>query len=282
MVEASAPASSANLGPGFDVLGLALDIRCRVVAARTDAWSVLHHGEERPRPGAGDAVLDGAVLAAGSDRPLALEVYNEVPVGKGLGSSAAAFAAGVLAGWRAVGESHPAERLFELVTEFEGHPDNAAATVYGGLVIATSAGVHRLPWNPRFRVVLAVPDDPYPTREARLVLPGVYPADAVVRTTARMGALVAGLMTGDEALLRDAGGDELHEAPRQRERPDVGALVEVARSAGAAHAAWSGAGPSVIAFVTADRVEPVVRALESRLGSAGTVSVPEIATEGAV
>lgn len=282
MAEASAPASSANLGPGFDTVGLALEIRCRVVARRADGWSVRHHGEERPRPEAGDAVLDGARLAVGGDRPLALDVHNEVQVGKGLGSSAAAFAAGVLAAWRAVGESHPAERLFELVTEFEGHPDNAAATVYGGLVIATSRSVHRLPWNPRFRLVLAVPHDSYPTKEARLVLPEAYPSDVVVRTNARMGALVAGLLTGDEALLREAGGDEIHEAPRQRERPDVGGLVDVARNAGAAHAAWSGAGPSVIAFVVADRVEAVSRALRDRMGEGGSVSNPTLATRGAV
>lgn len=283
MAEASAPASSANLGPGFDTLALALDIRCRVSAERSAAWSVRHHGAERPAPGAGDAVLDAARMAVGSDRPLALSVDNDVPVGRGLGSSAAAYAAGALAAWRAMGEEHPPEYLFELVTAFEGHPDNAAATVFGGLVLTTGDGrVHRLPWNPVFRLVVAVPDRPFATRDARAVLPASYPADAVVRSNGRVAALVAGMLTGDESVLVSAGGDEIHEEPRSRVRPDVAALVQAARSAGAAHAAWSGAGPSVLALVSEDHVDGVVDAFRRRLGGEGAVLLPAVATTGAV
>lgn len=283
MAEASAPASSANLGPGFDTLALALDIRCTVVAERASAWSVRHHGLERPAPDAGDAVLEAARIAVGTDRPLRLAVDNHVPVGRGLGSSAAAYAAGALAAWRAVGEEHPPESLFELVTAFEGHPDNAAATVFGGLVLTTGDGrVHRLPWNPVFRLIVAVPDRPFATREAREVLPVSYPADAVVRSNGRVAALVSGLLTGDESVLASAGGDEIHEEPRSRVRPDVAALVQAARSAGAAHAAWSGAGPSVLALATDDHVEGVVEAFRRRLEGEGRVLLPAVATSGAV
>lgn len=278
---ASAPASSANLGPGFDCLALALDIRCRVEAARASAWKVEHDGNQRHDGGEDDAVLAAAKKAVGEDTPLSLYVHNEIPIGRGLGSSAAAIAAGALAAWRAVGETHSRLRLFELVAAMEGHPDNAAAAVYGGLVLVAGSEPRRLPWNPVWRPVLAVPDERLATNHARTALPAAYPIDVVVRSVARTAGLVAGLLSGDAELLAVAAGDELHEEPRRRIRPDVAELIAVARSAGAAHAAWSGAGPSVIAIVAVDQVEPVAESLRRHLSGRGIVLAPEVATVGA-
>src|SRR5690606_3183491 len=108
------------------------------------------------------------------------------------------------------------------------------------------------------------------------------PTATVVRTIGRAGALVAGLLTGDAAMLRAAAGDEIHESPRGRVRPEVAKLIECARQAGAAHAAWSGAGPSVLALAQADRVDDVGEALRDTLGVAGTVLTPDVATTGTV
>ncbi|MGH8958731.1 MAG: homoserine kinase, partial [Acidimicrobiia bacterium] len=102
MAFASAPASSANLGPGFDVLALALELRCKVEAESADIWSVRHVGPEYPA-GNFDSVMQAARRAVGEDRPLALVVDNLIPIGRGLGSSAAAAAAGAAAAWRAIG-----------------------------------------------------------------------------------------------------------------------------------------------------------------------------------
>ena len=133
MAEASAPASSANLGPGFDTLALALDLRCRVSAQPANDWSITHHGPERYEGLHGeDAILYAAHRM--SDRPLALEVWNHVPLCRGLGSSAAALAAGAMAAGRAAGADPTQDDVFALVSEVEGHPDNAAAAAYGGLV----------------------------------------------------------------------------------------------------------------------------------------------------
>ena len=279
---ASAPASSANLGPAFDAMAVALELRCSVEATPSSAWHVEHVGPAAPGPDADDAVLAAARCAVGQDRPLALRVDNHIPLGRGLGSSSAAFAAGALAAWRAVGEEHSDERLFELVTELEGHPDNAAAAVYGGLVLTTGARVHRLPWNPLLHLVVAVPSEPYATREARQLLPSVYPSDVVVRSVARTAALMAGLLTADGDVLRSATGDELHEAPRSGVRPDTCGLVDTALSAGAYHACWSGAGPSVLAIAPAEAIRVVARALENRIGDDGVVLRLELATRGAV
>lgn len=282
MAHASAPASSANLGPAFDAMAVAVEMRCRVDAFPAERWSVEHLGSDAPGPGADDAVLIAAQAAVGTDRPLALRVDNEIPLGRGLGSSSAAFAAGALAAWRAVGEEHPIERLFELVAELEGHPDNAAAAVYGGLVLASGSAVHRLPWNPILHLVVGVPSRPFATREARGILPSTYPMDVMVRSVSRTAALVAGLMTGDGEVLRSAGGDEIHESPRGRARPETAGLISAALSAGAYHACWSGAGPSVLAIGPAEAVANVAAAMKERLGSDGWVLQPAVATTGAV
>ncbi|MDX1447491.1 MAG: homoserine kinase [Acidimicrobiia bacterium] len=283
MAEASAPASSANLGPGFDCLAVALEIRCVVRAAPADAWSVSHVGAAAPPAGADDAVLIAAQAAVGTSRPLALEVDNAVPIGRGLGSSSAAAAAGAFAAWKAHGESPSLHRAWEIAAAMDGHPDNAAAAVHGGLVLATAGGaVHRLPWNVALNAVVAVPHEPFRTTEARRLLPPVYDAAVVSRSLARVAALVAGLVGGDATLLADASGDEVHEQPRREARPDVAELIDVARAAGAAHAAWSGAGPSMLALVAPGGADRVREALERCLGDRGVVLSPGIATSGVV
>jgi homoserine kinase len=283
MAEASAPASSANLGPGFDCLAVALEVRCVVRAEPATDWSVEHVGSAAPPLGADDAVLIAARRAVGDTRPLALTVDNAVPIGRGLGSSSAAAAAGAVAAWRAFDETPSLHRAWQIATEMDGHPDNAAAAVYGGLVLATAAGnVHRLPWNVALHAVVAVPHEPFRTSDARRLLPVAYEADVVARSLGRLAALVAGLVGGDVSLLPDASGDEIHERPRQEVRPDVAELIDVARAAGAVHAAWSGAGPSMIALVAPSSTDRVEAALERCLGDRGVVLSPRIATSGVV
>lgn len=283
MAEASAPASSANLGPCFDCLALALELRCHVTAEHAAGWSVEHAGDHGPATESDDAVLAAARLAVGVERPLRLTVINEIPLGRGLGSSSAAMAAGALAAWRAVGEEHSHERLFDLVSEMEGHPDNAAAAVYGGLALVDTHGVpHRVAWNPLFSPLVLIPSESFATRDARNVLPERYPRSAVVASVSRTAALVAGLLSGDTDLLRAAGGDEIHEAPRNAYVPEVAKRISAALDAGAVHAAWSGAGPTVLAIVeTADRSR-VADHLVSMLGDTVEVASLDVAVRGAV
>jgi len=254
---ASAPATTANLGPGFDILALALSPRCLVRAQVAPEWSVHHAGEHAPGPGEADGVVAAARRAIG-DRPLALQVDNQIPLAKGLGSSAAAFVAGTAAALRAVGDDASPDRVFRIAAEMEGHPDQAAAAVYGGLVLIPAEGLPmRLPFHPSLRPVVAVPKTRLSTREARAVLPDTYRRDVALRSLSRMSSLTAGLITGDPRMLEAAHGDEIHEAPRARLSPEVGELIAVARRAGALHAARSGAGPSVIALVSAETVDRV-------------------------
>ena len=241
-------------------MALALSPRCTVYALPADQWSIEHVGAHRPSSGEGDGVLVAARRAVG-DRPLALKVDSEIPIGKGLGSSGAAFVAGTAAALLAVGEEPSHDRVFRLASELEGHDDQVAASVYGGLILVPAEGLPiRLPLHPSLRPVVAVPDTRLPTAKGRAVLGESFPRDVVIRSLARVATLTAGLITGDPGMLAAAHGDEIHEAPRAHLSPEVGRLMEVARRAGAFHAARSGAGPSVVAFVGLEGVEAVSRA----------------------
>lgn len=259
---ASAPATTANLGPAFDVLAMALGLRCTVTARVAEEWTVDHVGEHALAPDEADGVVAAAQRAIG-DQPLEMKVVNEIPLARGLGSSAAAFVAGAAAALRAVGDEALPDHVYRIASEMEGHPDQAAAAVYGGLVLIPAEGMPmRLPIHPSLRPIIAVPATRLPTYQARAVLPDSYERSVMTRSLSRMAALIAGLTTGDPGMLAAAHGDEIHENLRAQLSPEVGELMTVARRAGALHAARSGAGPSVAAIVTAETAPRVRRAFE--------------------
>lgn len=280
MPTVSSPASSGNLGPGFDAFALSLELRCEVVAQLADRWSVEHVGPHRPPLGAHDLVLAAAQKAVG-DLPLRLVVANDIPLSRGLGSSSAAAAAGAAAAMAAAEGTIDSRRVFDLVTEFEGHADNAAAAVYGGLIAIDGRGEPLfLEVSKVWKVLIAVPGTDLPTSEARAALSPTIERSAVVRNLGRVTALIEGLRSGDESMLRRAGGDELHQLDRAHLHPRANILIDGCLAAGGAHAAWSGAGPSVIAFVTSRTVEAVRTALEQGLEGTGTVMELELADQG--
>ena len=280
MSTASAPASSANLGPGFDTMALALDLRCRVTAEIAGSWSARHVG---PEPYLGDEDRD-AVLAAAravSDRPLRMEIANHVPLCSGLGSSAAAFTAGTLAALRANGKDPSQDELFQYVKYLEGHPDNAAAAVYGGLVSVAQGWVVHHSLSPDLVPVLVVPDFEVRTSDSRRVVPDCVPLDVAVRTLGRLTALIEGLRTGSEETLDNARGDEIHETSRLATYPETARLMEVALEAGAVYACLSGAGPSILSLARRDHVSTVQDALADALHGEGKAIVPAPDATGA-
>lgn len=281
MAEVSAPASSGNLGPGFDMIGLALEMRCHVNAERADRWSVEHLGPEVLPAGDTDAVLVAAQAAVGDAAPMRLLVTNEVPLARGLGSSSAARAAGAGAALLERDGSLDFDRVFELVADFEGHGDNAAATVYGGLVAVDATGQPiRLSVHPDWRVVVAIPNYELATSKARSVLGTQISRAVVVRTSGRLVALVEGLRGGSPETLQLAAGDELHEQPRANLHERAVELMAAARRGGAAHAAWSGAGPTILAFTQPEHVDEVAKLMSVAIADQGDVRQLEIAVEG--
>ena len=245
------PATSANLGPGFDSFGLALDL-CNEVTIDTDAEPrVIWEGEgadELPVAG-GDLVGESIRIAAGSSPVPAFAVrgVNRVPLASGLGSSSAAVVAGVAVGLLLLGDEATAEAVFPHAASIEGHPDNAAPACFGGFTVATADGfVRRFEVHPDVRPVLLVPDLRLPTAEARAALPDpVARADAVFN--AAHAALVVEALTRDPRLLVRALRDRLHQQVRLSLVPPVAEVFERLRGDGVA-VCVSGAGPTLLAF----------------------------------
>lgn len=252
------PATSANLGPGFDALGLALSLRdqVRLEATRSGLVVEVEGSGSTSVPRDETHLVVRAARAAfdamGVAQPgLALSCTNVVPHGRGLGSSAAAIVAGVVAARASVnggGELLDDAAALRLAAQLEGHPDNVAAALLGGLTIAWDDGrgacASRL--NSFGQVVVFVPHSEVSTRVARGLLPAVVPHADAARNAGRAALLVAAL-TGRAELLLPATRDWLHQSYRAPVMPESAALVQGLREAGVA-AVVSGAGPSVLAF----------------------------------
>lgn len=276
---ASAPASSGNLGPGFDTVALALELRCRVTAEPSNAMTITEHGSTK-RLEPDDMIAEAVSIAV--DRPMHVTVENEIPRARGLGSSSAVTAAAAGAAMKAVGDDAGPAKVFRIVTALEGHADNAAAAVFGGLVVATPDGIQKLSVHESLRPVVAIPSAHLKTSDARAVLPAEVDRAVVVRSLARLAFLLQGLQDGNPEVLGQAIGDELHEEPRRELSPVTHELMVAAHHAGALHVCWSGAGPSALAFATDENVGRVIGAMSGVLGADGEVLTLDIDTRGLI
>jgi len=259
------PATTANLGAGYDCLGMALDLVNRV-ELEVRGWS--RDGVELTVEGEGagelaadrsnrfvrglEAALTEARGEGAADAAWRVTMKNRIPLARGLGSSAAATVGGLVAGNALVGGALEPNDLLRLATMIEGHPDNAAAALLGGLAasVVTTEGVEAIRFDvPReLRAVLFVPELRLPTDEMRRVLPSKVPLGDAVANLGRVAVGVAGLATGRLDVLRWLTEDRLHEPYRAAVFPQLPRLIADARAAGAIGACLSGAGSTVIAF----------------------------------
>jgi len=276
-----APATTANLGPGFDCLGLTLDLWNETeVALAGDGLSVSVDGEGRsslPRDGRNvvPAMLLRRLDELGCERPsgLRLECRNRIPLDSGLGSSAAAVVTGLLAAETIAGHRSTESDVVRSAAAAEGHADNAAAAVLGGLTAVALDG-DDLVWRswavPRLPVVVVTPEGHYSTGEARAALPAGVPLSAAVANLGRVPLVIEALRQGDLDLLGRVMVDDLHERGRLALTPGAAQAQRIARSAGAAAVAVSGSGPSLIAFVADDdRAQRVGDTMADVFASAG-------------
>ncbi len=258
----SVPATSANLGPGFDTIGLALDLRIRadvqvLAAGATPAWEF--RGREAPTHGGlRDEMLRAMRTLFASvgqtPPPLAIAVDNPIPLGRGLGGSAAGAALGLAIG-AALRDPEPSiEELTRTVTVLEGHPDNGVPAIVGGIVVAVSEGedVVYARFDPpaELRAQVVVPDFSMPTREARAILPDAYPRRDAVYNVGHAALLAAAFASGQIDLLRSAMHDRLHQPFRASFVPGLPEMLALETPA-LLGVALSGAGPSVIALTRA-------------------------------
>lgn len=286
-VRVRVPATSANLGPGFDALGLSLgiadDVEVRALAGASVSVEVTGQGAGE-LPDGEDHLIVRAIRAAldevGAPQVgLHLVCHNRIPHGRGLGSSAAAVVAGVLAVRALISEPEALDNpaVYRIASRFEGHPDNAAPAILGGATIAWTAddGPHAtsLPLHPGVDAVVLVPEVRVPTRTARGVLPATVPHGDAAANAARAALLVQALCHRPELLL-PATEDRLHQTYRAPVMPATFELVRALRAEGQA-AVVSGAGPSVL--VLEDRADSAAQdeARARLLGATGPDGVTE-------
>jgi homoserine kinase len=276
-VRVTVPATVANLGPGFDVLALALELQNEVVARRTGAPGL----SVDPGEGAPDELRDPArnlvtraytatcaelgVLPDG----LHFTCVNRIPFRRGLGSSAAAALAGTLCATAMHAAPWDEQRILAWVAGIEGHPDNAAAALLGGLVIVVpDAPVVTMEVPDELRAVVFVPALELATALARRVVPQAFTRAEAVFNASRCALLIRAMALRDWPTLATAMQDAWHQPPRSALFPALPALVDAAVAAGARGAALSGAGPSVVALTDGDP-DPVSAAMLAAAGAEG-------------
>ncbi len=273
-------ATTANLGPGFDCLGLALDLWNKTAfTLEGQGIRVKVHGE-----GSGLVATDERNLVAraamrlyqsmGTPLPAGLCICceNRIPISSGLGSSAAGIITGLVGANALLGNPAPAEELLRIATAMEGHPDNAAAALMGGLTLVTTTNegvlASRLPVAP-LTVAIAVPAIHLSTQAARAALPREVPMSDAVFNIGRTAFVIEALRSGDLALLGRVMDDRLHQPYRLKMIPGGEEAFNAARQSGATAVALSGAGPSIIAYIALENdAESVAHAMVSAFAHA--------------
>jgi homoserine kinase len=275
------PATSANLGPGFDAFGVALPLLAEFEVRPARAWSVTVEGNGATPdvPVGEDNLFVVAARATAKSvghnlSPQHVTQRSAIPGGRGLGASAAAIVGGIVAANALAGEPLGRRALLRIATEVEGHADNVAAALYGAFTVAVPSAdgpvAARFSFPSAWRVCLFVPTATLLTEAARAVLPKDVPRTDAVFNLAHASALLAAILKSDGALLSLAMHDRLHEPARMELVPALEEIVAAAREAGAFGAALSGAGPSVIAFAPTRLAPRVTAAMEEAAIAAGT------------
>jgi homoserine kinase len=290
-VQVDVPATTANLGPGFDCLGAALELNnrfeLRCIEGDGERFDLLIEGSEGAhlRGGPDNLVYRSAqrVWKEAGQQPVALEarVRLAVPPARGLGSSATAIVAGLIGANALVGEPLSKEKLLELAIDIEGHPDNVVPSLLGGLCMTARAASHRwrvvrCEWQESVKAVVVIPAIRLSTSEARRVMPKLIPiADAVVNLGS-LTLLLQGLRTGNGDLIADGMHDRLHEPYRWGLIQGGRQVRQAALDAGAWGCVISGAGPSLLALASGDHATAVGRAMVSAWEREGVASRAEV------
>jgi homoserine kinase len=286
------PASSANLGPGFDALGLALNIHLECRFERSDALSIQVSGRDSDSISCGsDNLIWQTALTVAQDvdgvlPPISLAIDNQIPLGKGLGSSAAALTAGVVIADQLLGLGWKPHRILDEAAKIEGHPDNVAACVLGSIVASAidSGGVARavrLEMPDHYNVAVIVPDFVLPTVHARSVLPDSYSKQDVVFNIQRAALLIAALAMGVTSAFPAALEDRLHQPYRCKLVPGLEEALRL-RAPGLLGCTLSGAGPSILVFYErgCEQVCDLVRQIFAIHGHSAEILPAQISREG--
>ncbi len=263
------PASSANLGPGFDSFAIALPLLAEFDLRPARVWAVDANGEGVPAGEDNLFVVAARAVAKAARATIPtqhVEQRSAIPIARGLGSSAAAIVGGAVAANALLGEPLDRRSLLRVASEVEGHADNVAAALYGAFTVALPEEggpvATRLVFPRTWRACVFVPSATLNTGEARAVLTPAVSRDDAIFNLSHAAALVAAVLRSDGALLSLAMADRMHQAARTSLVPALAEIIGAAREAGAFGAALSGAGPSVVAIAPVRLAPRVVSAME--------------------
>jgi len=278
VVKVTIPASTANLGPGFDALGMAFQLYSVVEMAISDETTIELVGKELQATPADKSnllyqVAAGLFQEAGLSVPeLFIRAASDAPLTRGLGSSAAAIVGALVAANQLAGEPFTRDQLFAKASQMEGHPDNVGASMFGGIVVATmpdqeGAAVPyvKLPVPQGLQTLVVIPEFPLSTEKARKVLPQVYSKQDVVYNVGHSSLLVAALAQGRLDLMGQAMADRLHQPYRAELVPGLKEILDNATEHGAVGAALSGAGPTILCFFASEEEQVRLRAFVDRV-----------------
>jgi len=292
-VTVQVPATTANLGPGFDCLGLALTIYNEVTIELADENRVTVRGEgEQELAAQPENLVSRAIETyfrqSGRRLPkIHLSLHNCIPLSRGLGSSSAAIVGGLVACNALLSGAMSHTEILRIATRLEGHPDNVAAALHGGLTVVIVDGevpyCLRVPTPENLSAVLFIPEFPIPTSTARKVLPQQYKRSDAVYNIGRAAALVTAIATGQLDYLKMATDDRLHQPFRQRIFPAMADLFSAALDAGALGAFLSGAGSTICAFGSG-KEQDIAESMErcaAKLDLPGRSMITRIARAGA-
>ena len=266
----SVPATSANLGPGFDVFAAALAMHLELEVWEGEEFAIDTGEDQLPRDRSNLCVRAFEELHSADG--VQFEMTSQIPLARGLGSSAAAIVAGLMAADHMYELALSREEIYEKAVAIEGHPDNVAAAVFGGFVICPTADRGALPAPVRIEppegveAIVVIPGDEVPTSEARAALPAELPLSDAVSNVAAASQLALGLERADLSLIGRGLADRLHQPHRESLYPRSMELVREATELGALGATISGAGPTVLVWSFWQDTGNVVAALEKRVG----------------
>ncbi len=282
------PASSANLGPGYDVMAAALQLELELEVEEAGEFAV--EAGELPVPTDRSNLCVRAFERLHTADGLQFKINSEIPLAAGLGSSAAAIVAGLVAADHLFELDNSREQLLELAAQIEGHPDNVAAAIYGGIVVCPSAGAESTPTGEApirleppegVEPLLVIPDEEIPTSEARAVMPAEVPLPDATANVGAAAHLVLGIERSDLTLIERGLRDRIHQSRRERLYPRSMDLVREAAGLGALGATISGAGPTVLLWCYWQSSGEVAEAARSHVGEWATVRRAPFSPHGA-
>ena len=283
MIKIRVPATTANLGPGFDCLGLALKLYLNLEIEEIEQGMVIeYHGEGAEKFSAKKNTLIGksvelVLKKAGQDKSkkgLKMKVFNQIPITRGLGSSASAIIGGIVGAARLYNIDLTNQEMLELALSLEGHMDNIVPALIGGLTLAYKTGQKEIRWagikTPRdLRVVVAIPDFTLSTEEMRKALPQKVALPEAVFNLSRSALLVNALQNSDWDVLAEAMEDRLHQPYRAPFIPGIEDMFLKIKKTGLAGVALSGSGPSVVSLTKMGSEEAISKIMKDAFLKAG-------------